>query len=139
MVLIWNAYGKSLSPEEEIARGTNPLSFMGVNGWERASMMTVFDLFWDTVDIVRFFASPSTTSSLNCHDLFTTPSQLVEEYIHSRSSSWLDNTTGEGLVTVADGSVMHDVEQVRVEQVPGAIEVVQDEAERRFDDIDELL
>lgn len=53
---IWNAYSSYLRPEEHIAHRENPLNFQGMMGWERASMMTVYNLFWDTTEIVRFFS-----------------------------------------------------------------------------------
>lgn len=53
---IWNAYSSYLQPQEDIACRENPLTFQGMTGWERASVMTVYNLFWDTTEIVRFFS-----------------------------------------------------------------------------------
>lgn len=59
MVQIWNAYSSYLRPEEDIARREDPLNFPGMMAWERATMMTVYDTFWDTTEIVRFLHGPS--------------------------------------------------------------------------------
>jgi hypothetical protein len=85
-VLIWNAYGKNVCPEEDIARR---FLFPGVTCFERAEMMTSHDIFWDTTDIVRFFRGPDVIDLffLTDTDLFTSDPKFVEECRECPSAS----------------------------------------------------